>query len=258
MDQQRKLELLQEQINEANGGRPADFALWRQKTAVVLRNVLGDADPLFASFTAVQYGLSIFGSDTPQSEWDRAQAQGVQQAIAILEAAKYEVELGGGAPAPSSPSTPGPRGGKTIFVVHGHDEARKHEVARFLRAATGNEPVILHEQASSGGTVIEKFETHALDAGYAVVIATGDDVGRAQAATEDRPRPRQNVVFELGFFFGVLGRPRVALLYQESVEIPSDIAGLVRIALDAAGAWKMLLAREIDAAGIGIDWSALR
>ncbi len=143
-------------------------------------------------------------------------------------------------------------------MVHGHDEARKHELARFLRAATGNEPVILHEQANAGGTVLEKFEAYAADAGYAVVIATGDDVGRAAASVTDQPRARQNVVFELGFFFGALGRPRVALLYEDGVEIPSDISGLVRIPLDPAGAWKMLLAREMDSAGIGIEWSALR
>lgn len=225
---------------------------------MVLRNVLGDASPLYASFTGVQYGLSIFSFDTPRSAWAQAQVAGVRQAVAILEAAKYEVDLSGGAPDPSSIGAAGQHGGKTVFVVHGHDDARKHEVARFLRAATGNEPVILHEQANAGGTVLEKFETYAADAGYAVVIATGDDVGRAVSADVDRPRARQNVVFELGFFFGALRRARVALLFEEGMEVPSDLAGLVRIPLDAAGAWKVLLAREMDGAGIGIDWTALR
>jgi predicted nucleotide-binding protein len=122
--------------------------------------------------------------------------------------------------------------------------------------------VILHEQANEGRTLIEKFEDHAADAAYAVVLATGDDVGRSAACEADdeplTPRARQNVVFELGFFFGSLGRAKVALLYEEGIERPSDTDGIARIPLDAAGGWKLLLARELDNAGIGVDWSALR
>jgi predicted nucleotide-binding protein len=35
-------------------------------------------------------------------------------------------------------------------------------------------------------------------------------------------RARQNVLLELGFFLGKLGRPNVRTLYEEGVEIPSD------------------------------------
>ena len=255
MDNGRKLELLQQQIDEANSGRPSDFSLWRQRTDVTLRNVLGDANPLYESFTEISYGLSIWTSDTPDSAWEQAEAGGVRQAVAILEAAKLEVELSGGSPQPAK-GVPG--GGQSVFVVHGHDEARKHEAARFLAACTGSEPVILHEQPNSGATIIEKFERHAADAGFAVVLGTADDVGFAHGHEGDaQPRARQNVIFELGFFFGALGRKRVALLYEPSIERPSDIDGIVRIPLDEAGAWKMLLARELNSAGIGVDWSAL-
>ncbi len=256
VDAARKIELLNQQIEEARGGQPEDFNLWRQRTEVVLRNVVGDVNPLYASFNAIKYTLSAYSSSTPRSSFDQARVRGVLRAIAVLEAAKTEVELTGGAPE----GTPGgaTATGTSVFIVHGRDEARKHEVARFLRSSTGREPVILHEQSNGGRTVIEKFEEHASEAAYAVVIATGDDRGRAADETNDQPRARQNVVFELGFFFGALGRAKVALLYQEGVERPSDIEGLVRIALDNAGAWKMHLAREVDAAGIGVDWTSLR
>jgi predicted nucleotide-binding protein len=255
MNTERKLDLLQQQIDEAKDGTPDDFSLWRQKTGVVLRNVLGDANPLYASFTSVQYSLSIFSENTPQTVFDQARIRGVKQAIAILKAAKTEVELTGGIPERGEgPASTGDR----IFVVHGHNEARKHEVARVLRGLTGNEPVILHEQASQGRTIIEKFEDHAADVAFAVVIATGDDIGRAASGTEEHPRARQNVILELGFFFGALGRARVALVYEEGVERPSDIDGIIRIPLDEAGGWKLLLARELEGSGVGIDWSALR
>jgi predicted nucleotide-binding protein len=254
MDRNEKLALLQQQIDDANEGSPAEFSVWRQKTEVVLRNVVGDANPLYESFRKIHYSPIVWSPDTPRSRFGEAQAAGVRQAIAILNAAKLEVEISGGTPEPVDRSM---TTGHKIFIVHGTNDARKHEVARFLRALTGYEPTILHEQANGGRTIIEKFEDHAADTAYAVVIASGDDIGRERSKDSDQPRPRQNVVFELGFFFGSLGRNKVALLYEEGVERPSDTDGIVRISLDEAGGWKAILARELQEAGVGVEWSAL-
>ena len=67
------------------------------------------------------------------------------------------------------------------------------------------------------------------------------------------PRGRQNVVFELGYFVGHLGRNRVCTLYEPGVEIPSDFSGIVYVPIDEAGAWRTLLARELKAAGFEVD-----
>jgi len=142
-----------------------------------------------------------------------------------------------------------------IFVVHGHDEARIHEVQRLLSKLTGKEGVVLREQPSAGQTIIEKFEQHAARSAFAVVLLTADDLGRAKAATEDRERARQNVVFEAGYFVGLLGRSHVALLHESNVELPSDLSGVVYISF--AGEWKVDLAREMRAAGIEVDLNQL-
>lgn len=148
--------------------------------------------------------------------------------------------------------------GTTIFLVHGHDDAAKHSVARFLERITEPPVVILEEQPDRGRTIIEKFEEHAAEAGYAVVLLTGDDEGRELGSgAELRPRARQNVILELGFFVGTLGRGRVTLLYDEGVELPSDIGGVLYLALDPQGAWKRSLAREMSAAGIAVDAQAV-
>ncbi len=142
--------------------------------------------------------------------------------------------------------------GTDIFIVHGHDDAAKESVARFIEQLQLR-PIILHEQANQGRTVIEKFEDHS-NVGYAVVLLTPDDLGAAKNEPEKRTaRPRQNVVFELGYFIGKLGRNRVCALYKEGVDIPSDYRGVLYVSMDDKGAWKLSLTKEIKQAGIVVD-----
>lgn len=142
-----------------------------------------------------------------------------------------------------------------VFIVHGHDAEARETVARFL-AKVGFEPIILHEQANRGRTVIEKVEANS-DVGFAVVLLTPDDLGRAQADADLEPRARQNVLLELGYFIAKLGRPHVCALKRGDVVIPSDFAGVVWTEMDPAGAWKTALGKELQAAGHQIDWNKL-
>lgn len=141
---------------------------------------------------------------------------------------------------------------RDIFIVHGHDEAAKEATARFVEKL-GLRAIVLREQPAASRTIIEKFENYS-NVGFAIVLLTPDDVGAARAAaTNLRPRARQNVIFELGYFIGKLGRSRVCALYKEDVEIPSDYHGVVYLSMDAGESWKLALAREIKTAGIEID-----
>jgi predicted nucleotide-binding protein len=139
-----------------------------------------------------------------------------------------------------------------VFVVHGHDEGAREAVARFIQTL-GFKPIILHETANEGRTVIEKVETHR-DVGFAVVLLTPDDEGCRKGGTPG-PRARQNVVLELGYFIGRLGRNRVCALKRGELEIPSDFGGVVYEPFDASGGWKLALGRELRAAGFEIDWN---
>jgi predicted nucleotide-binding protein len=142
---------------------------------------------------------------------------------------------------------------KKVFIVHGH-EAVKYELAHSLEKV-GVDVTILHEQVEQGRTIIEKFSDHAAEAGFAVVLFTADDVGKkSKSADPLRPRARQNVVFEMGFFFGLLGRGRVCAVYDADIDLPSDLSGLARMERDSAGNWKHKVAREINAAGIEVDF----
>jgi predicted nucleotide-binding protein len=139
-----------------------------------------------------------------------------------------------------------------VFLVHGHDEGPKHEVARFLEAQ-GLEPVILHERSSRGMTIIEKLEAHS-DVGFAIVLFTPDDMGRAKDEPDEKPRARQNVVLELGYFIAHLGRGRVCAIRKGFVEWPTDYGGVVYVEFDPRGGWKVELARELKDAGYEIDF----
>jgi len=143
---------------------------------------------------------------------------------------------------------------ETVFLVHGRDKAAKFEVARVLQRLTNNQPVILDEQASRGRTLVEKFEEHATTSAFAVVLLTPDDFGGA-IDEESSPRARQNVVFELGFFFGSLGRAKVVVLNQ-GVEKPSDVDGIVYIPYPDAN-WQLKLGQEMRAAGLDVDLNRL-
>jgi predicted nucleotide-binding protein len=142
-----------------------------------------------------------------------------------------------------------------VFVVHGHDDAAKEGVARFLEKI-GLDPIILHEQPSSGRTVIEKFEMFSNDVAFAVVLLTPDDVG-SKAGGPSQSRARQNVIMELGYFMGRLGRTRVCALHKGNVELPSDYQGILYLPMDEAGAWKAKLAQELIHSKITIDLNGL-
>ncbi|HDG1697365.1 TPA: nucleotide-binding protein [Kluyvera ascorbata] len=138
-----------------------------------------------------------------------------------------------------------------VFIIHGHDGEAKEKTARFIEKL-GLEAVILSEQANQGKTIIEKLE-HYIDVGFAIVLYTGDDLGNTEIEAGKgnlNARARQNVVFEHGLLMGRLGRHKVIPLVAGTLELPSDIQGVVYI--DSKN-WQLEIAREIKAAGYDID-----
>ena len=211
-------------------------------------------------------GALVLGGEyrgTPPEEICQGVDRGRNGAIALLagevhslkEELQYVPE--GAATEPPSAATK-PQGQEPavkndeIFIVHGRDVAAKNEVEGFIRRA-GLMPIILHDQPNSGRTIIEKFERYAAAAGFAVVILTPDDVGGPNR-DELQPRARQNVIGELFWFAGKLGRARVCALKKRDLEIPTDFAGVVYTEMDDRGAWKTELLKELRAAGYKVDW----
>lgn len=135
-----------------------------------------------------------------------------------------------------------------IFIVHGHDDALKSDVARTIEKL-GFEAVILHEQANKGKTVIEKLESEIGRVKFGIVLYTADDT-----CIDGKKRARQNVVFEHGYLIGRLGRERVCVIMDDDIEKPSDSDGIVYI---SRSNWKYALADELKGAGFKVDKNLL-
>ncbi|ODA32878.1 TIR domain-containing protein [Planctopirus hydrillae] len=142
------------------------------------------------------------------------------------------------------------RNKRKVFIVHGRNNEVKQEVTRFIERQ-GIEAIILHEQASSGMTIIEKIEHYSNDADFALVLYTACDHGRGVHETKIPPknRARQNVVFEHGYLMAKLGRENVCALVQGEIETPNDISGVVYVPLDSNEAWKLDVLKELKACG---------
>lgn len=137
-----------------------------------------------------------------------------------------------------------------VFIVHGHNDKLKFEVARFVEKL-GLEAVILSEQANNGKTIIEKIEENT-DVGYGIVLYTPCDRGGTVETQYDdmKFRARQNVIFEHGYLIGKLGRNRVCALVDGDIEYPSDINGVVYIPYQ--GQWKHDIEQELKSIGYEI------
>jgi predicted nucleotide-binding protein len=139
----------------------------------------------------------------------------------------------------------------SVFIVHGHDDAAKEQVARFVEKL-GLEAIILHERANIGKTIIEKIERYS-DVGYAIILYTPCDEGKAKYEKDYKDRARQNVIFEHGLLIGKLGRSRVCALVKGIIETPGDISGVVYISFDENGGWKSKVIDEMNEIGFSLD-----
>jgi predicted nucleotide-binding protein len=152
-------------------------------------------------------------------------------------------EVPAAAPAPEPP----------IFIVYGHDTGARDQLELLLRRM-GFNPIILGNLAAAGDTIIEKLERYIGEhgnVGFACVLLTPDDEGHIAGKPEEkRYRARQNVVLELGMVLGKVGRRRVAILHKSSVELPSDIHGLIYIPFqERIEEARNLLFKELRGAG---------
>jgi len=141
--------------------------------------------------------------------------------------------------------------GNMVFIIHGHDNEIKVEVQLLLTRAGVNN-IVLHEQPDKGRTIIDKLVEESNVSNYAIALLSPDDIVKDGSA-----RARQNVILEIGYFLGKLGKERVRILKKGEIEIPSDLSGVLYENYDPLGAWKIKLCKELIAAGIYVDMESV-
>jgi predicted nucleotide-binding protein len=224
---------------------------WRDYNAELFKRFFRD-DSLYREYDTSTSGSYVDGFSSQVFMQIPLISASVGQQIATLESILERLEILEEMPI-NQPEADAVRDLSKVFVVHGHDDAALQGVARFLERIELT-AIILREQPDQGRTIIEKFEACAKEVGFAVVLLTPDDLMEASATTNrNTSRARQNVIFELGYFAGKLGRGRACLLRKGEVEIPSDLYGVIYTELDAADGWKLKLAKELKAAGLKFD-----
>jgi len=149
----------------------------------------------------------------------------------------------------SAVAVPEPTASRTVFLIHGHDELNLLRLRVLLKDRWNVDSIVLREKPGKGRTLIEKFENEATAATFAIALMSPDDV--VECSGPSYPQARPNVVFELGWFYGRLGRERVCIVMQKGTKIHSDLDGISRIDFqDSVENVVADIEKELKAAGL--------
>lgn len=230
------LEVYRTRFESLSFGDSAAQMQFREHTLMVIRRQFGPDHEYLESFRRIGFypPYSPSGEHDKMAYWE----SGKRRAAALLNTMIHELELDEWEQVQRE-KVPTVQSSNRVFVVHGHDNEMKQAVARTVERL-GLEAVILHERPNRGQTIIEKIECYA-DVGFAVVLLSPDDIGYSNTAGPDAaiPRARQNVILELGYFAGKLGRERVVALHRGDMELPSDYDGVLYTRYDGDSvAWQ--------------------
>lgn len=227
----------------------------KKQTMLIVNRVFGDTSQYLDELQKIniEQASKVTGALENSIAWGEV----LQKVINVIELVQADIKLSKMEHPVISRKSKIPDLAKNVrvFIVHGHNEEMKINVARVVEKLS-LEPIILHELANKGQTIIEKFTDHA-NVSFAIVLLSADDVGHSimEEYQSKKFRARQNVILELGFFLGKLGRERVAVLFEtkSEFEFPSDYYGVLYIPYDKAGRWKFDLVRELKACDFDVD-----
>lgn len=209
------------------GGQDApEWLAWKTRA----RNLVSEINSNSSAAVKLATGAaSIATEGNSRTSFERAKATYIKSLQLTLDAVENDAF---GELRTTDPKSKSRTQSKKVFIVHGHDNALKTDVERFIHQI-GLEPVVLHREADKGRTIIEKFEEHS-DVSYAFILLTPDEIAytvdqdsKDDGARKKERRARPNVIFEFGYFVGKLGRERVCCLHKGGVELPTDVSGII-------------------------------
>lgn len=205
-------ELIKAHAIESDG----KFFAWHENVIRVLSSIYGKDSIEYESFQKIDFKITwVYAISQANDNKIKACALGLEKSVELLSSYVEDMEETNVITNDYS----------KVFIVHGHDGEIKEAVARLIEKQ-GIEAVILSEKTNNGKTIIEKLEKHSNVSG-AICLFTSDDLGKEKNESRNKPRARQNVVFEAGYFMGKLGRDNVVIIADEKVDMPSDLRGIL-------------------------------
>jgi len=253
-----KIKLIQDLIDKtANLPHRNEIELdaLKRRAEMIIRKIFGDSSHYLKDLKSINFKPGVIFAGMDGSIYDKSWSKGQSKMLNLFKIIKEELILD------TDTKLKNDRGkfSNKIFIVHGHDEEMKQAVARTVEKI-GLKPIILHEQPNKGRTIIEKFEDYS-DLNFAIILLSPDDIAypKNKPPADKEFRARQNVIFELGFFVGKLGREHVFTLYREehNFEFPSDYSGICYTPYDSKGQWRFNLIRELNSCGYNVDANKL-
>jgi len=267
---ERKQKLLNDLLLQASSiefpSRSSDIQRLQQKAETIFPLAVKDYQNKIEKFQEINFYPYFYSTgDNTKNEWDSF-LSGKREAIDFIQGLIESNEILNSIEVTSFEEETvqeiQPKNKNEVFIVHGHDDALKEKVARFIENLN-LKAIILHEQSDRGRTIFSKFADHS-DVGFAIVLYTPCDVGRPIKLNDhgepypERNRARQNVIFEHGFFAAKLGLENVIALKKGDVEIPNDLAGVIYKEYDEGGLWKYQIAKELDESGYEINYKLIK
>lgn len=266
----RDLELLKELLTQAEDLPLKDtikLDALKRRTTLLIKKIFGETSDYISSIKLISFRphmvISTLNGPTDPGPYNRAWEKGKEKYInfvkSMIDDVLLSIELEESNKDQTIVTKDLPKKNGDIFIVHGHNEEMKQAVARVIEKLQFK-PIILHEQANKGRTIIQKFIDHS-NVGFAIVLMSADDYGysKDEQADSARPRARQNVILELGFFLGKLGAERVVAIFEETdnFETPTDYDGVIFVPYDKDGHWRFKVIRELKELGYNVDANSI-
>lgn len=137
-----------------------------------------------------------------------------------------------------------------VFIVYGHDMEMKEQVQQYLHELGIYTVDLLTVSPNGICTLFDALKICATKIECAIILLSSDDILISDIKGENPLvvyQPRQNVIFEMGLFAGILGRDKVITIYkpQKNFQFPSDIGGIYYTEFTENNQWKKELRTQL-------------
>lgn len=262
------------------------FKAWQIETSELLDDLFGRDSKQVKEFDRIPYSLAAFSNQTPDSKFDEAFQQGLKTAAITLSSAVKEIQTNGvggkskqsnaaaSSPkepveetktAPVPPPDPPPSSSSKISTEK-ESEDKPVTVRRVLSSTDSNKVLIIssgektvsadvREFLSKIGLspVLKDFKVDQHDRIFSVIEQNPDTEYAIVLLGFDSTKNGNDYAYGMGVLVGRLGQDRVCAVVNDKMTGIDTYSGINYVPVDAAGAWKFMMIKNLKASGFDVD-----